>query len=187
LSAVPASSDSFIPLTVDLADRSDADAGFFGGLVAAAIDTSNAITLVSAPLSDAVEANGLLSGHLELVTNKRDFDFTITPYEWTADGQYFQLPPYTARASHAGSVHERRLLTPGEPESLDFEGTIRMMSRRLSAGSRIVIVLSIVKNSRQQINYGTGGEVSDESVADAGEPLSIRWLAGTFVELPVRR
>jgi predicted acyl esterase len=134
-----------------------------------------------------VEANGLLSGHLELVTNKRDFDFTITPYEWTADGQYFQLPPYTARASHAGSVHERRLLTPGEPESLDFEGTIRMMSRRLSAGSRIVIVLSIVKNPRQQINYGTGGEVSDESVADAGEPLSIRWLAGTFVELPVRR
>jgi hypothetical protein len=59
--------------------------------------------------------------------------------------------------------------------------------RRLSAGSRIVIVLSIVKNPLQQINYGTGGDVSDESVADAGEPLSIRWLAGSFVELPVRR
>jgi hypothetical protein len=50
-----------------------------------------------------------------------------------------------------------------------------------------VIVLSIVKNPLQQINYGTGGDVSDESVADAGEPLSIRWLAGSFVELPVRR
>jgi putative CocE/NonD family hydrolase len=161
LSAAPASSDSFIPHAVDLADRSDAEGGFFGGLVAAAIDTSNAITLVSEPLPDAVEANGLLSGHLELVTNKRDFDFTITPYEWTADGRYFQLPPYTARASHVGSAHERRLLTPGEPERLDFEGTIRMMSRQLSAGSRIVIVISIVKNPLQQINYGTGGDVSD--------------------------
>ena len=187
LSAVPASSDSFIPHVVDLAERSDADGGFFGGLVAAAIDTSNAITLVSEPIPDSVEANGLLSGHLELVTNKRDFDFTVTPYEWTADGQYFQLPPYTGRASHVGSARERRLLTPGQPERLDFEGTIRMMSRRLSAGSRIVIVLSIVKNPLQQINYGTGGDVSDESVADAGEPLSIRWLAGSFVELPVRR
>jgi hypothetical protein len=59
--------------------------------------------------------------------------------------------------------------------------------RRLSAGSRIVIVLSIFKNSLQQINYGTGGDVSDESVADAGEPLSIRWLAGSYVEVPVRR
>ena len=50
-----------------------------------------------------------------------------------------------------------------------------------------MIVLSVVKNPRQQINYGTGGDVSDESVADAGEPLSIRWLPGSFVELPVRR
>ena len=134
-----------------------------------------------------MEANGLLSGHLELVTNKRDFDFTITPYEWTKHGQYFQLPPFTVRASHARSVHERRLLTPDEPERLDFEGSIRMVSRRLSAGSRIVIVLSVVKNPLQQINYGTGGDVSDESVTNAGEPLSIRWLAGSYVELPVRR
>ncbi|HET9334284.1 MAG TPA: CocE/NonD family hydrolase [Gemmatimonadota bacterium] len=187
LSGTPPAGDSFIPHTVDLADRSDADAGFFGGLVAAVIDTSNAITLVSEPLPEAVEANGLLSGHLELVTNKRDFDFTITPYEWTEDGQYFQLPPYTVRASHAGSAHERRLLSPDDPERLDFEGSIRMVSRRLRAGSRIVIVLSIVKSPLQQINYGTGGDVSDESMADVGEPLSIRWLAGSFVELPVRR
>jgi hypothetical protein len=39
----------------------------------------------------------------------------------------------------------------------------------------------------QQINYGTGRDVSDESIADAGEPLAIRWLDGSFVELPTRR
>ncbi len=61
------------------------------------------------------------------------------------------------------------------------------MSRQLASGSRLVIVLSIVKNPLQQINYGTGKDVSDETVADAGEPLTIRWLAGSYVDLPIRR
>ena len=161
------------------------DAGFIGGILAAVIDTTNGIVLVSEPLSDSMEVSGLLSGHLELIANRRDFDFTITPYEWTSDGQYFQLPPYTARASHVSSLQERRLLTPGQIERLDFESGLRLMSRRLSAGSRIVIVLSVIKNPQQEINYGTGGVVSDESLAEVSEPLRIRWLAGSYVELPI--
>ena len=85
------------------------------------------------------------------------------------------------------SLQERDLLTPGELEQLDFESAVRMISRRLGAGSRLVIVLSIVKNRGQQINYGTGGDVSAESIDDAGDPLSIRWLRGSFIEFPTRR
>ena len=77
LSAIPGARDSFVTHTVNLADRSDVDAGLVGGLLDTTIDTSNGITLLSEPLADAVEATGLLSGHLELVTNKRDFDFTL--------------------------------------------------------------------------------------------------------------
>ena len=84
-------------------------------------------------------------------------------------------------------LSERRLLTPGRRESLDFESRLRMVSRRFRAGSRVVIVLSVVKNPQQQINYGTGGDVSDESITDAAEPLVIRWLPGSYVELPIRR
>src|SRR5207245_10675002 len=146
-----------------------ADVRTGGGRVDATIDTSKGITLVSEPLAGAVELSGLMSGHLELIANKRDFDFTIALYELTADGQYFQLPPYTSRASHVGSVNERRLLTPGKLERLDFASSLRMMSRRLGPGSSLVMVLSVVKNPRQQINYGTGKDVSDESIADAGE------------------
>jgi len=62
-----------------------------------------------------------------------------------------------------------------------------MMSRRLGAGSRLVVVLSVVRNPRQQINYGTGKDVSEESVADAVEPLVIRWLPGSYLEFPIRR
>lgn len=182
-----AAGDSFVALKVDLADRSDIDARTGGGILDTAIDTSNAITLVSEPLKDAAEISGLLSGHLELIANKRDFDFSITPYELMPDGQYFQLPPYTSRASHVGSVHERRLLTPGKAERLDFESGVRMMSRQVGAGSRLVIVIAVVKNVGQQINYGTGKDVSDESLADAGEPLAIRWLEGSYVDFPIRR
>ena len=176
-------------LTVNLADRSDLDAPApqGGAIWDSAIDTSNAITVVSEPLRDPLELTGLLSGHLELIANKRDFDFTITLYEWTMSGRYFQLPPFTSRASHLGSLSERRLLTPGKVERLSFASTIRMMSRQLSAGSRLVLVVGIVKGPGQQINYGTGRDVSDESIADAGEPLAIRWLSGSFVELPTRR
>lgn len=52
---------------------------------------------------------------------------------------------------------------------------------------RLVMVLSVVKNPLQQINYGSGEDVSDESMADAAEPLGIRWLASSYVEWPVWR
>ena len=187
LSRKPVERQAPITLTVNLADRSDVDARPVGGLLADTIDTSNGVVLVSEPLSEAMEISGWMSGCLELITNKRDFDFMVTVYEQMPDGQYFLLPPYASRASHTGSLEERKLLTPGKVERLDWKSHLRMVSRKVSAGSRLVLVLSIVKNSGQQINYGTGKEVSDESIADAGEPLRIQWLPASYLELPIRR
>jgi hypothetical protein len=53
--------------------------------------------------------------------------------------------------------------------------------------SRIVAVIGPIKGPGQQINYGSGKDVSDETLADAGDPLEIRWLGGSYLELPVRR
>jgi hypothetical protein len=60
------------------------------------------------------------------------------------------------------------------------------MSQQLQTGSRIVAVISVIKESGRQINYGSGKDVSAESVADAGEPLHIQWLPGSFLEIPLR-
>jgi uncharacterized protein len=184
LSRTPGVVGTSIPQVVDLADRSDVNRRPVGGLMDTVIDTANAITLMSEPLTEPIEVSGLLSGHLDVIANKRDFDFSITPYELTADGEYFQLAPYTSRASYVLSLQNRHLLTPGQVEQLDFESNLRMISRRVGAGSRVVIVLSIVKNPAQQINYGTGGSVSAESIDDAVDPLSIRWLHDSYVEFP---
>jgi hypothetical protein len=57
----------------------------------------------------------------------------------------------------------------------------------MSAGSRLLIMLTVNKNSWAQINYGTGKDVSDESIADAKEPLQVRWYDDSYVTLPIER
>lgn len=179
-----ASVDSFVPLTVNLADRSDADRQApGGGVVDKAIDTWNGIEFLSDPLPAPTEMSGLFSGRLDFVTNKKDFDFEIDLYELTPKGQYVQLAPYWSRASYVGHPDRRQLLVPGKRQWLEFK-SIRLMSRRLQAGSRVVLVLSVIKGPDRQINYGSGKDVSNETIRDAGPPLEIKWYGDSMVELP---
>ena len=173
-------------LTVNLADRSDIDRAVpGGGVVDKEIDLANGLKFVSDPLPAPAEMSGLFTGHFEFITNKKDFDFNIALYELTPAGEYHLLAPYWSRASFTGHPGERRLLTPGQRERLDFQ-SIRLMSQQLQTGSRIVAVISVIKESGRQINYGSGKDVSAESIADAAEALHIQWLPGSFLELPLR-
>ena len=51
-----------------------------------------------------------------------------------------------------------------------------LTSRRFQPGSRRVVVLSLLRQLDVQINYGTGKDVSDETIADAREPLKVQWF-----------
>ena len=178
---------TFIAQTVDLADRTDVDRVSPGGsLVDQVIDTWNGLAFVSEPFMQPVELSGLFSGRLDLATNKKDFDFNIQLYELTPKGEYVQLSYYWVRASHAGDRVHRRLLTPGQRQHVDFESG-RLTSRQFQTGSRLVVVLSIVRQPNAQINYGTGKDVSDETIADAKEPLQIKWFSDSFINVPFRR
>lgn len=59
-----------------------------------------------------------------------------------------------------------------------------VVSRRMAPGSRLVVLLDVDKNSFAQINYGTGKDVSDESIHDAGRPLTIEWHNDSFISAP---
>ena len=100
------------------------------------------------------------------------------------DGRYFHLSYYLGRASYARDMSKRELLTPGKIESIAFDRS-RMVSRQLSKGSRLLVVLDINKNSFAQINYGTGKEVSDETIQDASTPLQIKWYNDSVIKIPV--
>jgi uncharacterized protein len=170
---------------VDLADRSDVDQPSVGGNAwDRAIDTANGLEFISAPFAKPTELSGLFSGQLDFVANKRDFDFDITLYEQTATGNYFQLSQYWSRASFARDRRQRKLLTAGMPNHLPFRSA-RLMSHRVQQGSRLVVVLSIIKDPGSQINYGTGRDVSDESIADAKSPLQISWRSSSHIKIPV--
>jgi hypothetical protein len=180
------SDNNFISQTVNLADRSDVDRHSPGGVRDKAVDIWNGVEFLSDPLRAPIEMSGLFSGELDFITNKTDFDFEIDLYEMTPNGDYIQLAPYWARASFVGDLSHRRLLAPGKRQHLNFQA-VRLLSRQLEAGSRLVAVLRIIKQPGRQINYGTGKEVSDETVQDAKVPLEIKWYGASYVDVPVRR
>ena len=174
-----------IDLTVDLADRRDVDNQLPGGDVQdKGLDTYDGVVFVSDPLPKDTEMSGLFAGHLDFSVNKRDFDFQVALFEFTSDKNYVQLAPFWSRASYLQDREQRHLLDPGKRQSLDFR-SVRLMSRQLKAGSRLVAVISVLKEPGREINYGTGNEVTGESIADAKEPLQITWYAGSYLDLPV--
>lgn len=60
-----------------------------------------------------------------------------------------------------------------------------MTSKKIPKGSRIVVIIGIYNNPLYQINYGSGKDVSDETIADAAEPLHIQWLNGSPITIPL--
>jgi putative CocE/NonD family hydrolase len=179
---------AFVPQTVNLADRSDAGWMPATDLVTQGPVTHNDIVFVSEPLAKPSEFNGLFSGRLDFTVNKMDMDLYIMLYERLASGDFIRLfnPAYEFRASYARDRVHRHLLKAGERQELAFRSE-RMTSRQLQAGSRLVMVLGINKRPDREINYGTGNDVSEESIADGKIPLKIRWYNDSYIDIPVRK
>lgn len=171
---------------IDFADRSDADWTASPLSLTPTLDAHGGLVFVGDPIDAPTEISGLFSGALDFVVNKRDMDVTIELYERMADGRHFLLSHHLGRASYAKDRGRRELLQPGNRQRLTFRSE-RLTSRRLEPGSRIVVVLRVNKQADMQINYGSGGDVAAETVADAGAPMRIEWLGGSYVEIPVWR
>jgi putative CocE/NonD family hydrolase len=171
--------------TVDLADRHAVSAATYPfPILSPQLDTSSGLSFVSEPLQEPLAVAGLFTANLKLVTNKKDLDIAMVLYEVTPDGQFFHLAYVIQRASYARDMTERHLLEPGRLETVPIEHTL-FVSRQLRKGSRLLVVLDVNKGPWAQINYGTGRDVSDESIADAKEPLQIAWHTDSEVDVPV--
>ncbi len=174
--------------TVSFVDRRDAAWTPSTDLINRSLAPRHGAMFVSEPLMKPIEFAGLFSGRLDFTVNKMDMDLNITLYELLANGDYVRLfsPSFEARASYARDRAHRHLLKAGERQELTFKSE-RMTARQLQKGSRLVMVLGISKRPDREINYGTGGDVSDESVADGKIPLKIQWYGDSYVEIPVRK
>jgi len=78
----------------------------------------------------------------------------------------------------------RQLLTPNHKQHLPLERNF-IACRQLQKGSRIVIALGVNKSADWEINYGTGKDVREESIKDAGEPLDIQWFTSSMFVVPI--
>lgn len=178
---------TFVAREIPLRDREEAVFVPQSDLVARAVDAPHGLVYISAPLASAVDVAGVVSGRLDVMTNKFDVDFSVALYELQASGDYVKLfdPSIAFRASYARDRVQRRLLKPGRLEQIAFSAE-RVTSRRLAAGSRLVAVVAVNKRPDQQINYGAGNDVSEESVADARHPVRLRWYSSSYLDIPVR-
>jgi len=170
---------------VDFNDRESLNGDYYPDpIVKKEIDRSNGLFFISAPFKQEISINGFITGSLKGIFNKKDLDICLTFYEMMSDGSYFNLSYFLGRASYQKDMSKRVLLKPGKIETINFERS-RMVSKKLSKGSRLLVVLNVNKNPFAQINYGTGKNVSNETIADAKEPLSIRWLSDSFIRVPI--
>ncbi len=178
---------TFIPQEVDLTDRTmEGENNYWNPqILSDSLPLSNGLSFTTSPFQEDIEFSGSYSGNLKLEINKKDVDCSIVIYEETAGGQYFKLTQqFIGRASLAKDHKQRQLLTPGKIEDFPFTN-VRMTSRLLKKGSRLILVLNVNKHPHEQVNYGTGKDVSDETMKDAGEPLKIKWYNESFVKIPV--
>jgi uncharacterized protein len=180
-------SNAVVLQTLNFTDRTDAAWVPPTELISKRVVPHNGVMFTSEPLAQATEFNGQLSGRLDFTVNKMDMDLYITLYERLAGGDYVRLSnPYEFRASYVRDRVHRHLLKAGERQQLVFKSE-QMTSRQLQAGSRLVMVLGINKRPDREINYGTGNDVSEETIADGKIPLKIRWHGDSYIEIPVRK
>lgn len=185
------SNGEFIQQTIDFKDRSEVEMD--GSTEVCGFKLIDDTTLSvekhhlvyeSEPLPESVAISGNLVANLTVSCNKKDMDVTFQVYEKTPDGHYFALSNNMHRLSLVKDRSKRQLLKPNAKESFSLINNY-MTSKQLQKGSQIVIVLGVLKNANWQINYGTGKDVSDESIQDAAIPLEVKWYGDSHFVVPV--
>lgn len=176
----------FSSLTVDFKDREVQHTFYTPSIIFDTLDASNGLVFMTEPFSFDFSINGSFGGDLVTTCNKQDMDISLAIYELMPNGKYFFLTRYVGRASYAKDNSKRTLLRPNKKELLPI-GQTRFISRQIQKGSRLVALLNINKHPFEIINYGSGKDVSEETIRDAGEPLYIKWHTDSQIRIPIKR
>lgn len=186
LSTTPESPVSYLRQRVDLADRATTNNDSYPyQILGKKPNLSNGYAFLTSPFSTAIEVSGF-DGTIYLRVNTRDLDVGLALYEMLPDGRLMQLAYYTERASFANNMSKRELLTPGKQTAVPFPEDY-LFSRLVKKGSRLLLTVNVNKNPFAEINYGTGADVSDESIKDAGAPMNVDWLTTSYIRLRLQK
>jgi uncharacterized protein len=177
----------YLSQSVDFKDRSDSLARrVVEDFTDSLIGENNSLIYISNTLTKSIEISGEFSLQLNTIINKKDMDLEVNLLELMPDGRYFSLSEATARVSYLKDKSKRNLIKPNTLIKLP-KIIGRFTAKKINAGSKLVLAVTVLKNSSVQINYGTGKDVSTESIKDAGEPLQIKWYNDSYIKIPVWR
>ncbi len=176
----------FSKLNIDFKDRSDVDELIKQdfNIIETAIYDNNSIIFSTNIFEKAFEFTGNFSGNLKVSVNKKDVDLNIKLYQLQPDGKYFLLSSYVGRASYSKNAERRVLLIPNKKSNILIENN-EFVSKIIEKGSKLVAVIGVNKSPFFEINYGSGKEVSKESIEDAKEPLEIKFFNDSYLEIPI--
>lgn len=179
---------NYISQKIDLSNRKDTLQNFDRyKILDSVIDSrilNEKLIFESNKFDHSFEINGSFIGNIKTSINKKDIDITIKLFESMPNGKYFLLSSYLGRASYAKNKEKRQLLTPDRIEEIPIHNTY-FVSKKIEKGSKLIVVLGVNKTPYEQINYGTGKDVSEETIADAKEPLEIKWYNDSYIEIPI--
>lgn len=170
--------------TIDMTDRTSQHNENHWKIIEDKLNEPNGIIFLTKPMTTTQQFAGSITGHFSIAVNKKDVDIGYNFYEMKADGSVFHLNRYISRASFANDMSERKLLTPNQKTIVPITNN-RMTAKLIEKGSRLVIVLNVNKNVDAQVNLGSGKDVNAETIADAGEPLTIKWFNDSVIKLPL--
>jgi predicted acyl esterase len=179
---------NFSLLKIDFRDRSNLE-GLIkqkDNVLDATIYKSDAITFSSKTFEKPIEFTGNFVGNLTFSVNKKDVDLYMKLFEQNKKGEYFLLSTYYGRASYAKNPEKRKLLRENKETVVALTNN-EFVSKKLEKGSKLVLVLGVVKSPFMQINYGTGKDVSEETIKDAEEPLEIKFYNDSFIKIPISK
>lgn len=174
---------SFTTQVVDLKNRDQKDI-YYKVSKKDSIKMTNSVAFESEVLDKDMIISGNLSGFFNVSINKKDFDTDTYLYQIQPDGKSSLLSTHIVRASYAKNNEKRQLLEPNKTEQIPINNSY-FMSKKIEKGSKLLLLVGINKNPNWQINYGSGKDVSDETIKDSGEPLEIKWYNDSYVEIPV--
>lgn len=146
----------------------------------------NTLVFVSENIDKDLVVSGSFEAKINVLINKKDFDFNIKFMQIQPIGELFNLSSFNGRASYLEDKSNRKLLVPNQKETLIIDNSKTMfVSKKIEKGSKLILFVEVNFNKYEQINYGTGLDVSEESIKDATEPLQIRWYNDSYIEIPI--
>ncbi|MEW6997211.1 CocE/NonD family hydrolase [Colwelliaceae bacterium BS250] len=181
----PEKQSAFVSQTVDMADRTAEHNNAPWEVIQKKLNEPNGVVFMTDVFDSPQELTGAITGNFEIAVNKQDVDIGYNFYEIDKNGNVFHFNNYRSRASFAKDMSKRQLLTADEKTSIPIINA-RMTSKLIQPGSRLVIVLNVNKNVWAQVNMGSGKNINEETIADAGAKLTIKWFNDSNINIPLK-